>query len=126
MGIGETIASTAWVLVPLAIFAIPLTAVIGKVIVQPIAAAITRLADAERSGGTTVVTSQRAAELDARLTRIEQQLARLAEAETRRQLEADTRRQLEADMRRQLEPAVQTAAAPALGAGTAPTPLLHP
>jgi hypothetical protein len=108
MGIGETISATAWVLVPLSIFAIPLTAVIGKLIVQPIAAAISRLADAER-GNTATVTNQRAAELDARLTRIEQQLVRLAEAEARRQLEAGQ----------------QTVSAPALGAGSA-TPLLRP
>ena len=108
MDFGQTIAATAWVLVPLSIFAIPLTAVIGKLIVQPIAAAITRLADAER-GNVTAVTTQRAAELDARLTRIEQQLARLAEAETRRQLEVG-------------QPAIST---PALAAGSA-TPLLRP
>ncbi len=87
MGIGETIASSVWVLIPLSIFAIPLAAVVGNVIVKPITAALTRLAEAERSAGGSAMLERRIAELDERLARMERQLGRLAEPPARPQLE---------------------------------------
>ena len=79
-----------WVLVPLTALSIPLFAVVGRVVVKPIADAIGRLGNAEQTAIAAARAEQRFAETDARLARIEQLLARaLAEQQAqRRQLES--------------------------------------
>jgi hypothetical protein len=88
MGIGDTIAGSVWVLIPLFALGIPLSAVIGATIVRPIVHALTRLADADKAPVNAQVMDQRFTELDDRLARIERHLARaFPEPDTRRQFE---------------------------------------
>ena len=84
---------TIWILVPLTALAIPLFAVIGRVVVKPIADAIAKLGEAEQEAATNARFEQRFAELDARLARMEQRIEQLlgrtlAEQAQRRQLES--------------------------------------
>jgi hypothetical protein len=68
------------VLIPIIALSIPLVAVLGRVIVQPITKAVMHLAEiqaGDRSGP--ALPDHRAAELEARLDRIEQMLGRLAD-----------------------------------------------
>ena len=82
-----------WILVPLTALAIPLFAVIGRVMVKPIADAITKLGEAERAAVVNAESERRFAELDARLARMEHRIDQLvgrtlAEQVHRRQLES--------------------------------------
>jgi hypothetical protein len=82
---------TIWILVPLTALSIPLFAVIGRVVVKPIADAIVKLGEAERAAAVNG-RDRRFAELDARLARMEQRIEQLigrslAEQAQRRQLE---------------------------------------
>ena len=82
-----------WILIPLTALSIPLFAVIGRVVVKPIADAIAKLGEAERAAIANAQSERRFAELDARLARMEQRLEQvvgltLAEQAHRRQLES--------------------------------------
>jgi hypothetical protein len=82
-----------WILVPLTALAIPLFAVIGRVMVKPIADAIAKLGEAERAAVANAESERRFAELDARLARMEQRVDQivgrtLAEQVQRRQMES--------------------------------------
>jgi hypothetical protein len=84
---------TIWILVPLTALAIPLFAVIGRVVVKPIADAIAKLGEAEQAAVTNARLEQRFAEQDARLARMEQRIDQLlgrtlAEQAQRLQLES--------------------------------------
>ena len=84
---------TIWILVPLTALAIPLFAVIGRVMVKPIADAITKLGEAERAAAANARADRRFAELDARLARMEQRIEQLvgrtmADQTQRRQLDS--------------------------------------
>ena len=77
-------------LIPIIALSIPLVAVLGRVIVQPIVKAVTQLAQIQAGGGHDgALAEQRAAQLEARLEGIERVLARLADDyEFRKALEA--------------------------------------
>jgi hypothetical protein len=102
---------TIWILIPLTALAIPLIAVIGRVVVKPIADAIGKLGEAERDAAANARSEQRFAELDARLARMEQRIEQLL-----------GRTLAEQAQRRQLESASPTMEAPRLESGT-PTPV---
>jgi hypothetical protein len=97
-----------WVLVPVTALSIPLVAVVGRVIVRPIALAIAKIGEADRTAISAARSEQRFAELDGRLARIEQLLGVLAEHERRRQLqptqEAPPLPRLEANTRTPVTP----------------------
>jgi hypothetical protein len=82
---------TIWILIPLTALAIPLFAVIGRVMVKPIADAIANVGRAEQAAN--VRSEERFVELDARLARMEQRIEQLvgrtlAEPPEHRQLES--------------------------------------
>jgi hypothetical protein len=98
---------TIWILVPLTALAIPLFAVIGRVLVKPIADAIAKLGEAEQAAAASARSDRRFAELDARLARIEQRIDQLV-----------GRTQSEPSLRRQLDPGPQTIQPPPLESDT--------
>ena len=83
---------TIWILVPLTALAIPLLAVLGRVVVKPIADAIAKLGEAEQAAAIHARSDRRFAELDARLARMEQRIEQLV---GRTQAEQALHRQLE-------------------------------
>jgi hypothetical protein len=85
------------ILIPIIALSIPLVAVLGRVIVQPITKAVMHLAEIQAGDRSAPALSEpRAAELEARLDRIEQVLGRLADDyEFRQALEAPAPRSIE-------------------------------
>ncbi len=85
------------ILIPIIALSIPLVAVLGRVIVQPITKAVMHLAEIQAGGRSAPALNEaRAAELEARLERIEQVLGRLADDyEFRQALQSPAPRPLE-------------------------------
>jgi hypothetical protein len=85
------------ILIPIIALSIPLVAVLGRVIVQPITKAVMHLAEIQAGDRSAPALSEtRAAELEARLDRIEQVLGRLADDyEFRQALQAPAPHSLE-------------------------------
>jgi hypothetical protein len=85
------------ILIPIIALSIPLVAVLGRVIVQPITKAVMHLAEIQAGDRSApALSDHRAAELEARLDRIEQVLGRLADDyEFRQALEAPAPRSIE-------------------------------
>jgi hypothetical protein len=86
------------ILIPIIALSIPLVAVLGRVIVQPITKAVMHLAEIQAGDRSApALSDHRAAELEARLDRIEQVLGRLADDyEFRQALQAPAPSSLEA------------------------------
>lgn len=78
------------ILIPIIALSIPLVAVLGRVIVQPIVKAITQVAELQASAGrSAALADPRVTELESRLDGIERTLSRIADDfEFRRALEA--------------------------------------
>jgi hypothetical protein len=76
------------ILIPIVALSIPLAAVVGRTIIQPLVEAITRLAEVQRTAGGGL-SQDRLAQLEARLEGIEKSLGRIEEEyEFRRLLES--------------------------------------
>ena len=68
------------ILIPILALSIPLVAVVGRVIIEPIVKALTQLAQTERAGvAISAHDERRAAQLEARLDGMEQLLQRLVD-----------------------------------------------
>ena len=95
------------ILIPITALSIPLFAVLGRVIVQPIVKAVTQLAQIQAGGGhDAALAEQKAAKLEARLDGIERVLARLAD-------DYEFRKALESPAPRPLQPPQATPPPPA-------------
>jgi hypothetical protein len=78
------------ILIPILALCIPLAAVVGRMVIQPLVEAIARLAEVQRGAGAggAALPQERLAQLEARLEGIEKSLGRLEEeSEFRRLLE---------------------------------------
>lgn len=68
-----------WVLVPMMALAIPLTAVVGRVVVKPIVDAISKLAAAQSERNAALPSGERLLQMEERLYAMERMLGRIEE-----------------------------------------------
>jgi len=68
-----------WILVPMTALAIPLTAVVGHVVVKPIVEAITKLSSAQSARTAQAPAPEQLLQLEERLSSLERTLSRIEE-----------------------------------------------